>query len=184
MPSSRGSSQPRNWTCISYGFCIAGGLFTAEPSGTPNSIDSYFAIIFKSIRHSPFLSPSGLQPAWITAIFFLSSLLLLPNLVQLSLCTAAKLIFLNPVFLDHSLFNNPSWFPNSHQIKFKWILGVRAFLPSSNCLSNSPLTSHYDFWLFFAHESLGLDWPFPSILSACILPITWKSQDLLTPFNF
>ena len=30
--------------------------------------------------------------------FFLSSLLLLPNLIQLSLCTAAKLIFLNPVF--------------------------------------------------------------------------------------
>ena len=145
MPSSRGSSQPRVRTCISHSFCIAGGLLTAEPPGSPNSINSYFAIIFKSIRYSPFLSPSGLQPVWITVIFSLSSLLLLSNLVQLSLCTAAKLIFLNPLFLGHSLFNNPSWFPNSHQIKFKCILGVRAFLPFNICLSNSPLTSHYDF---------------------------------------
>ena len=30
MPSSRGSSQPRDRTCISY---IAGGFFTAEPLG-------------------------------------------------------------------------------------------------------------------------------------------------------
>ena len=35
MPSSRGSSQPRDRTCISYGFCIAGGFFTTEPPGKP-----------------------------------------------------------------------------------------------------------------------------------------------------
>ena len=29
---SRGSSQPRDQTCIS---CVAGGFFTAEPSGKP-----------------------------------------------------------------------------------------------------------------------------------------------------
>ena len=28
MPSSRGSSQPRNQTCVSCVSCIAGGLFT------------------------------------------------------------------------------------------------------------------------------------------------------------
>ena len=30
MPSSRGSSQPRDWTYVSCGSCIAGGFFTAE----------------------------------------------------------------------------------------------------------------------------------------------------------
>ena len=33
MPSSKGSSQPRDRTCISCGSCIAGGFFTAEPPG-------------------------------------------------------------------------------------------------------------------------------------------------------
>ena len=33
VPSSRGSSPPRDWTCIS---CIAGRLFTTEPPGKPS----------------------------------------------------------------------------------------------------------------------------------------------------
>ena len=33
--SSRGSSQPQDWTLISRGSCIAGIFFTAEPAGTP-----------------------------------------------------------------------------------------------------------------------------------------------------
>ena len=35
MPSSRGSSRPRDRTCISCGSCTAGGFFTAEPMGKP-----------------------------------------------------------------------------------------------------------------------------------------------------
>ena len=35
VSSSRGSSPPRDWTCISYISCIAGGFFTAEPSEKP-----------------------------------------------------------------------------------------------------------------------------------------------------
>ena len=31
VPSSRGSSRPRGWTCIS---CLAGGFFTTEPLGS------------------------------------------------------------------------------------------------------------------------------------------------------
>jgi len=31
MPSSRGSSQPRDRTCVSCITCITGRLFTAEP---------------------------------------------------------------------------------------------------------------------------------------------------------
>ena len=35
MPSSKGSSWPRDQTHISCGFCIAGGLFTTETLGKP-----------------------------------------------------------------------------------------------------------------------------------------------------
>ena len=35
MPSSRVSSWPRDWTCISCNSCISGGFFNAEPLGTP-----------------------------------------------------------------------------------------------------------------------------------------------------
>ena len=35
MPSSRGSSQPRDWTWV---FCIAGEFLTAEPPGKPQSV--------------------------------------------------------------------------------------------------------------------------------------------------
>ena len=33
---SRGSSQPRDRTCVSHVFCIAGRFFTAEPLGKPS----------------------------------------------------------------------------------------------------------------------------------------------------
>ena len=42
MPSSRGFSQPRNWTSISCGSCIAGGFFTAEPQGKLTLKDNKF----------------------------------------------------------------------------------------------------------------------------------------------
>ena len=35
LPSSRRSSQPRNWTHITFGYCIAGEFFTAEPLRKP-----------------------------------------------------------------------------------------------------------------------------------------------------
>ena len=35
MPSSRGSSWPRDWTPVSCGSCTAGGFFTTEPPGNP-----------------------------------------------------------------------------------------------------------------------------------------------------
>ena len=36
--SSRGSSQPRDWTCVFCNSCIAGGFFTTEPLGKPSHI--------------------------------------------------------------------------------------------------------------------------------------------------
>ena len=35
MPSSRGSFQPRDGTCVSWESCTAGGFLTAEPPGKP-----------------------------------------------------------------------------------------------------------------------------------------------------
>ena len=35
ISSTRGSSWPRNWTHVSWVFCIAGRFFTAEASGKP-----------------------------------------------------------------------------------------------------------------------------------------------------
>ena len=35
ISSSRGSSQPRDQTCISHDSCIAGGFFTTKPLGKP-----------------------------------------------------------------------------------------------------------------------------------------------------
>ena len=35
MPFSRGSSWPRDWTCVSCSSCIAGRFFMAEPPGKP-----------------------------------------------------------------------------------------------------------------------------------------------------
>ena len=37
MPSSRGSSRPRDQTCIFCSSCNAGGFFTTEPPGKPFS---------------------------------------------------------------------------------------------------------------------------------------------------
>jgi len=35
MPHSKGPSRPRDGTCVSCIFCIAGRFFTAEPPGKP-----------------------------------------------------------------------------------------------------------------------------------------------------
>ena len=38
MPSSRGSSQPKDWTHVSWCSCIADRFFTAEPPGKPECV--------------------------------------------------------------------------------------------------------------------------------------------------
>ena len=41
ISSSRGSSQPRDWTWVCCISCIAGGFFTTEPSGTEKAMASH-----------------------------------------------------------------------------------------------------------------------------------------------
>ena len=45
MPSSKGSSQPRDWTCVSCGSCIAGRFLTAEPRGKTMVARTYCCIL-------------------------------------------------------------------------------------------------------------------------------------------
>ena len=52
MPFSRGSSWPRDWTCISCSSCIAGRFFTAEPPGNPQLSTAAAA---KSLQSCPTL---------------------------------------------------------------------------------------------------------------------------------
>ena len=47
MPSSKGSSPPRDRTHVSCGYCIAGEFFTTEPPGeTLNTIHRFFFFFF------------------------------------------------------------------------------------------------------------------------------------------
>ena len=48
MPSSRGSSEPRDRTHIFYGSCIAGRLFSAEPPGKSNLCLSHHTLMAES----------------------------------------------------------------------------------------------------------------------------------------
>ena len=43
MPSSRGSFQPKDRTCVSCVSCLADGFFTAEPLGKPPNAPSFQA---------------------------------------------------------------------------------------------------------------------------------------------
>ena len=76
MFSSRGSSWPRDQTCVSYGSCIAGRFFTAEPLGKQEPIQatnqnskcdgaSTLISIWKTAGKivSPFLCPWQPQPS-------------------------------------------------------------------------------------------------------------------------
>ena len=49
MPSSRGSSQPRDRTCVSCGSSTAGKFFTTEPPGKPLVLLVYHKSIPKAI---------------------------------------------------------------------------------------------------------------------------------------
>ena len=49
MPSSRGSSQPRDQTRISCFSCIAGRFFTAETPGKPYNMDTNLLFRFRAL---------------------------------------------------------------------------------------------------------------------------------------
>ena len=42
ISSSKGSSQPRDQTCVSCVFCLASRFFTAEPPGKPVFMEFMF----------------------------------------------------------------------------------------------------------------------------------------------
>ena len=62
MPSSRGSSQPKNWTHVSYVSCFKGGFFTTN--ATWEALILWFSSVhFSCSVMSDSLQPHGLQYA-------------------------------------------------------------------------------------------------------------------------
>ena len=57
ISSSRESSRPRDWTCISCGSYIAGGFFTAEPPGKLLCPLFHFFLSATSMEFLPFKVP-------------------------------------------------------------------------------------------------------------------------------
>ena len=51
ISSSRGSSRPRDWTCISHVSCVAGGFFTTEPPGKLKTLGTMTATWYKQNKH-------------------------------------------------------------------------------------------------------------------------------------
>ena len=49
MPSSRGSSQPRDQTCVSCGSWLAGGFFTTWEAHLPHTNYKYYLLILRSV---------------------------------------------------------------------------------------------------------------------------------------
>ena len=84
MPSSRGSSQPRDQTCVSCDSCIAGGFFTAEPQGKPRSHTLIFSA--RSFNKQLTVRPSGYKDQRIKACKQTS----VPMSVEAFLCHSLK----------------------------------------------------------------------------------------------
>ena len=70
---SRGSSWPRDWTCVSWGSCIAGSFFTTEPPEEPSGI-----IFLKNNKNEKHIEANSIIPGflvWIeNIIYFLEKL--------------------------------------------------------------------------------------------------------------
>ena len=69
MPSSRGSSRPRDRTSISYVSCIAGRFFTPEPPGKPPFSLNLNSILLHAC--SILLTQSSLMDSWVASTFLL-----------------------------------------------------------------------------------------------------------------
>ena len=69
MPSSRGSPWPRDWTCVSFDSCIAGGFFTTELLGKPPNNPNMHKLPQESVLTNP---PMSRWPGHCTQLEFFS----------------------------------------------------------------------------------------------------------------
>ena len=63
MPSSRGSSRPRDGTCVSGDSHIAGRFFTAEPPGKPPSLPPGVKNLESSVSRALMEAPLPSHPS-------------------------------------------------------------------------------------------------------------------------
>ena len=99
MPSSRGSSQPRNQNFVSCDSCIAGGFFTTEPPGKPvSSVQLSCSVMSDSLQ--PWTAPSQ------------ASLSVTSSRSLLKLMSIESVMPSNHLILCHPLLLLPSIFPS------------------------------------------------------------------------
>ena len=104
MPSSRGSSQSRDWTHVSRSSCISGWFFTAEPPGEAWVTVQWWTNVICLEQPEPLTRP---QPCVSPETLILTHLLY--NFPKV-LCTVSKLILLvlevnANIFNHHTTYN-------------------------------------------------------------------------------
>ena len=82
MPSSRASSQLRDWTWVFWGSCIGGGFLTSQPLGKPNIyicmymyIYTYICLKYHPCSNRQWLFCRTPNRAWVSSLLFRNSLL-------------------------------------------------------------------------------------------------------------
>ena len=117
MSSSKGSSWPRDRTCISHGSCIAGRLFTAEPPG--NIYPPLSICCSSSSVMSDSLSSHGLQQATLPCLFTNSQSLCKLMSIELMM-QSNHLILCRPILLLPAIFPSLKVFSSESGLCIKW----------------------------------------------------------------
>ena len=135
MPSSRGSSQPRDRTPISCGSCTVGKFFTAEPLGKPNraAVRIWISAVLTNfwwwmlLVHGPcsssqgltvvYREPQGTEPKWSILFLDIASLLNFPLFLVRILLSPTR-FFWEPFSINHAHSNaHPSVYNWGKQLK-------------------------------------------------------------------
>ena len=117
MPSSRGSSQPKNWTHVSYVSCFKGGFFTTN--ATWEALILWFSSVhFSCSVMSDSLQPHGLQHCQ-ASLSITNSRSLFKLMFIESVMPSNHLILCRPLLLP------PSIFPRIRAVSNKSVLYIR-----------------------------------------------------------
>ena len=131
MPSSRGSSWPRDRTRVSCGSCTAGGFFTAEPPGKPCvCVHEFYSR--QKLHRSLLLYLSSVQlfscvqlfaTPWTAALQASRSITNFRNLLKLmsiqSVMPSSHLVLCHPLLLP-STFPSIRVFSNESTLCMRW----------------------------------------------------------------
>ena len=160
MPSSRGSSLPRDRTCVSCSSCIAGRFFTAEPLGKPSNAP--FSSV-QSLSHVRIFATSWTAaPQASLSITNSQSLLKLMSIE--SVIPSNHLILCHPVLLPPSIFPSIRIFSSESVLSIKWTMKVKVKSFGRVWLFATPWTVSYQAppSVEFSRQEYWSGLPFPS----------------------